>query len=436
MPEEYEIAIVGENLRFVDDQGDAWEYEGDVIEANSGRAPRQLRIAGEHIQYVDDNQDIREISREVVDANSSHEARQAIIDTSSSPPVLTYISANTGAEVQAHGDASHTDDSHVDQDHVNIPHDDESHRDRTHQDDSHTDTGEGVIPHDDRTHIDSRTDNSWHTDLHDDQHEDDSHVDRSHVDDATHIDTFSTFPPTGHEDRELSHTDRPHDNLSYTDVHANYHSDNFEGHNDTHTDTHGDRSHTDDPHDDISHEDTHGDRSHTDDSHEDTTGVDESHTDISHRDEPALVDHGDHGDHSDHGDHADHSDFHSDIGGGPGCFLTTATANDVETLDSLRRFRDEWMKEFSAGQQLVDFYYHVSPPIAETLATHPDSTTSNIVRRLVGICARLSNAQEATDSRLQRHALGVLLTTLYLCVVCVAGVGHKTIQVRQESSDE
>ncbi|WP_254863944.1 S8 family peptidase [Halovivax gelatinilyticus] len=120
--------------------------------------------------------------------------------------------------------------------------------------------------------------------------------------------------------------------------------------------------------------------------------------------------------------------------GGGGCFITTATAGEGETLDSLRRFRDDSMSATPMGRALVDLYYRISPPIADTLAAHPDSATSRVTRGIVDVCASLSDAQAETDSRLKSASLGVALTSLYMVGITVGAGGHAGITAREKLS--
>lgn len=115
------------------------------------------------------------------------------------------------------------------------------------------------------------------------------------------------------------------------------------------------------------------------------------------------------------------------------CFITTATAEDTQTLNSLRRFRDESMAKTPVGRGLVGLYYRISPPIAETLGRNPDSRTANATRRLVNCCASLSDTQAETDSKLRSTALAVVLTILYAIGIVIAAAGHVVLAAGDES---
>jgi len=58
---------------------------------------------------------------------------------------------------------------------------------------------------------------------------------------------------------------------------------------------------------------------------------------------------------------------------GGGCFIATAAYGTpmAEEIQILREFRDEYLLTNPLGQALVDFYYRVSPPIAEFITEHP-----------------------------------------------------------------
>jgi len=56
-----------------------------------------------------------------------------------------------------------------------------------------------------------------------------------------------------------------------------------------------------------------------------------------------------------------------------GCFIATAAYGTpmAKEIQILREFRDEYLLTNPVGQALVDFYYKVSPPIAEFITGHP-----------------------------------------------------------------
>jgi hypothetical protein len=57
----------------------------------------------------------------------------------------------------------------------------------------------------------------------------------------------------------------------------------------------------------------------------------------------------------------------------PWCFIATAAYGTpmAEEIQTLREFRDEYLLTNPVGQAFVDFYYRVSPPIAEFITEHP-----------------------------------------------------------------
>jgi hypothetical protein len=57
----------------------------------------------------------------------------------------------------------------------------------------------------------------------------------------------------------------------------------------------------------------------------------------------------------------------------PGCFIATAAYGTplAEQIQILREFRDEYLLTNPLSQAFVDFYYKVSPPIAEFITEHP-----------------------------------------------------------------
>ena len=62
------------------------------------------------------------------------------------------------------------------------------------------------------------------------------------------------------------------------------------------------------------------------------------------------------------------------------CFIATAaygTPTAVE-IDELRRFRDEYLRKSSIGNEFIEFYYENSPPLANFISEH--ETLRAIVR--------------------------------------------------------
>ena len=59
--------------------------------------------------------------------------------------------------------------------------------------------------------------------------------------------------------------------------------------------------------------------------------------------------------------------------GSGGCFIATAAYGTpmAEEIEILREFRNKYLLTNPVGQTLVDFYYKVSPPIAEFITEHP-----------------------------------------------------------------
>jgi alpha-tubulin suppressor-like RCC1 family protein len=68
-----------------------------------------------------------------------------------------------------------------------------------------------------------------------------------------------------------------------------------------------------------------------------------------------------------------HGPEERDNGGVGGCFIATAAYGTplAEEIQILRECRDEYLLTNPLGQALVDFYYRVSPPIAELITEHP-----------------------------------------------------------------
>lgn len=70
--------------------------------------------------------------------------------------------------------------------------------------------------------------------------------------------------------------------------------------------------------------------------------------------------------------------WESDGGSSSGCFITTTCMeymgkkDDCEELQTMRKFRDEYMKSNTEGQKLIKQYYEVAPKIVSTLNANKD----------------------------------------------------------------
>ncbi|MFD1633762.1 CFI-box-CTERM domain-containing protein [Haloplanus ruber] len=115
------------------------------------------------------------------------------------------------------------------------------------------------------------------------------------------------------------------------------------------------------------------------------------------------------------------------------CFITTATAGEGPTLESLRGFRADVMAPTRSGRALLRVYETVSPPIAATLARHPDAGPTRAVRRLVDTCGSLADRRDRTGS-VGQAALSVVLIALYVVGVVTAAAGHVWLRGREASS--
>jgi hypothetical protein len=64
----------------------------------------------------------------------------------------------------------------------------------------------------------------------------------------------------------------------------------------------------------------------------------------------------------------------ANFSGGGWCFIATATygTSRSEEIQILRRFKDGYLLTNGLGKTFVDFYYMISPPIAEFISEHPN----------------------------------------------------------------
>jgi hypothetical protein len=97
-----------------------------------------------------------------------------------------------------------------------------------------------------------------------------------------------------------------------------------------------------------------------------------------------------------------------------GCFIATAAYGTpmAQQIQILREFRDEYLLTNTGGQAFVDFYYQVSPPIADFITEH--AGLKPVVRAGLAPVVAMSNAVVNTSSVEKMGTLG------FLVLVCAA----------------
>jgi len=94
---------------------------------------------------------------------------------------------------------------------------------------------------------------------------------------------------------------------------------------------------------------------------------------------------------------------------GTGCFIATAAYGTpmAEEIQVLRDFRDEYMLTNPVGEALVEFYYEVSPPIADFITENP--SLKPIVRTGLAPAVAMSTMVVNTTSAEKVAILGLLV---------------------------
>ena len=103
----------------------------------------------------------------------------------------------------------------------------------------------------------------------------------------------------------------------------------------------------------------------------------------------------------------------------PSCFIATAAYGTpiAEEIQILRDFRDEYLLTNPVGQALVDFYYKVSPPMAEFITDHP--SLKQLVRAgLVPAVAMSTIAVNITPVQ-KMSMVGLLVLVSVSVTICV-----------------
>lgn len=113
------------------------------------------------------------------------------------------------------------------------------------------------------------------------------------------------------------------------------------------------------------------------------------------------------------------------------CFITTATAGEGPTLDSLRGFRADVMRPSPAGRALLRVYEATSPPVAATLDRHPEALPTRLVRGLVERCGALADRRRMASGSGVRAALSLALVALYVGGICLGALAHAWLRARE-----
>lgn len=94
------------------------------------------------------------------------------------------------------------------------------------------------------------------------------------------------------------------------------------------------------------------------------------------------------------------------------CFIATAAHGNINTTQVviLRQFRDKFLKPTSIGKQLINIYYHLSPPLAELISGH--ASLQLITRILLKPATAFSYLVLHPQSALQIFAVFFLMATL------------------------
>ena len=105
--------------------------------------------------------------------------------------------------------------------------------------------------------------------------------------------------------------------------------------------------------------------------------------------------------------------------GGGGCFIATAAYGTpmATEIQALREFRDEYLLTNPVGKALVNFYYEVSPPIAEFITDHP--SLKPIVRAGLVPAVAMSTVVVTTTLAEKSAIVGLLVLVSVTLVVWV-----------------
>jgi alpha-tubulin suppressor-like RCC1 family protein len=111
-----------------------------------------------------------------------------------------------------------------------------------------------------------------------------------------------------------------------------------------------------------------------------------------------------------------------------GCFIATAAYGTpmAEEIQVLREFRDEYLLTNLVGQAFVDFYYRVSPPIADLITNHP--SLKPIARAALMPAIAMSTVAVNTTPAEKMLILASLLLVSAVVAICVTRRRNRSSQ--------
>lgn len=107
------------------------------------------------------------------------------------------------------------------------------------------------------------------------------------------------------------------------------------------------------------------------------------------------------------------------------CFIATAAYGTpmVEEVEILREFRDKYLLTNPAGQAFVDFYYGISPPIAEFITEHP-SLKPIVIAGLMPVVAMSAIAVSTVPAGKMAIAGLLVLVSVMLAIFVIRRRGN------------
>jgi len=111
----------------------------------------------------------------------------------------------------------------------------------------------------------------------------------------------------------------------------------------------------------------------------------------------------------------------------PGCFIATAAYGTpmAKEIEVLRQFRDKYLLTNPVGEALVNFYYRVSPPIAEFITDHP--TLKPVVR--AGLAPAIAMSTVAVNTTFAQK-MAIVSSLALISTLLVIWFRKRAVKVR------